>query len=81
MNGRSPGTVTLGFGRHHETSRTGWPINSHAAVSSVNTSLRRRASVNARRMTSTRNVCGVCTAHNFERSSVRFNRTGRRRIP
>ena len=37
MNGKSPGTVTLGLGEMLETSRTGWPINSQAAVSSVKT--------------------------------------------
>jgi len=30
-SGKSPGTVTLGLGATRETSRTGWPTNSHAA--------------------------------------------------
>ena len=51
MNGKSPGTVTFGFGATLDTSRTGWPINSHAAVSSVKINLRRRASASARRIT------------------------------
>ena len=40
-------------------------------MSSVNSKPRFLTSVRARRITSTRNVCGVCTAHNLERSMVR----------
>jgi hypothetical protein len=53
-SGKSPGTVTLGFGVALGTSRTGWPINSHAAVSSVKINIFCRAAEMARRMTPTR---------------------------
>ena len=43
ISGKSPGTVTLGLGATLEMSRTGWPINSHAAVSSVKISFFCRA--------------------------------------
>jgi hypothetical protein len=56
MNGKSPGTVTFGFGVLLATSRTGWPINSHAAVSSVKIRFFCRAAQIARRMNSTLKV-------------------------
>ncbi len=70
IEARSAGTVTLGFGNGPTTSLTGWPINSHAAVSSVTTNPFARTAVSAWRMTGTRNVCGVCTDQRRERSTV-----------
>ncbi len=47
MNGKSAGTVTLGLGAALFTSRTGWPMSSHAAVSSVSTRFFSRAAAMA----------------------------------
>ncbi len=68
---KSAGTVTFGFGPVPVTSLTGWPISSQAAVSSVTLIPFSRARASARRMTSTRKVCGVCTAQSRDRSTVR----------
>ena len=48
------GRVTLGFGSVLATSRTGWPISSQAAVSSVTAGLCAAPPPSARRMISTR---------------------------
>src|SRR5205085_9072830 len=55
----SPATVIFGLGAALSTRRTGWPISSQAAVSSVTSKPLWRTTPRARRMISVRKHCGV----------------------
>ena len=63
--------VIFRFGASVSTIFTGSPRSSTAEASSVTSTFLFATSAYARRMREALNACGVCTAHSFERSSVR----------